>query len=463
MKHPLDDSSVESFFIPGAKVYERFFNCPLDYQNPNTSSRIKIFVRHLVPPEKTIDSMKTMPFILYLQGGPGFECALPSNGSSGWIKVAFEKGYQVLLMDQRGTGLSCQISAESLSSQFKTDEEKAEYLSHFRADSIVRDCETIREQLTAGRSREEDRRIHLIGQSFGGFCITTYLSLFPKSVAKAYITGGVPPLVDTPDSVYRALYPYILSRNKTYYKKFPRDIERVRQIHRYLSTNTVTLPNGGTLSPRRFLQLGLFFGGSGGFDRIHTLVQSAHDDLERLGRISYRTLHYIQNTQDWDTNVLYAVLHEAIYCQNGQASGWAAERVLQEAPFNSLFEWRLDHLKEDQPIYFTGETIYPFMFDDYSELRPLKNVANLLAERPWQGRLYDVKVLNALEDVEVAASIYYDDMFVARELSEHTAAQINGIQSFITNEYAHNGLREDGERILSYMMKIASGEVAYNR
>jgi alpha-beta hydrolase superfamily lysophospholipase len=80
-------------------------------------------------------------------------------------------------MDQRGTGLSCQISAESLSSQFKTDEEKAEYLSHFRADNIVRDCETIREQLTAGRSREEDRRIHLIGQSFGGFCITTYLSL----------------------------------------------------------------------------------------------------------------------------------------------------------------------------------------------------------------------------------------------------------------------------------------------
>lgn len=83
MKHPLDDSSVESFFIPGAKVYERFFNCPLgnlvytqnrntywtflDYQNPNTSSRIKVFVRHLVPPEKTIDSMKTMPFILYLQ------------------------------------------------------------------------------------------------------------------------------------------------------------------------------------------------------------------------------------------------------------------------------------------------------------------------------------------------------------------------------------------------------------
>lgn len=27
--HPLDDSSVESFLIPGAKVFDRYFECPL--------------------------------------------------------------------------------------------------------------------------------------------------------------------------------------------------------------------------------------------------------------------------------------------------------------------------------------------------------------------------------------------------------------------------------------------------
>lgn len=27
--HPLDDSTVESFFIPGAKVFDRYFECPL--------------------------------------------------------------------------------------------------------------------------------------------------------------------------------------------------------------------------------------------------------------------------------------------------------------------------------------------------------------------------------------------------------------------------------------------------
>lgn len=31
--HALDDPSVESYFIPGAKVFDRFFNCPLGILN----------------------------------------------------------------------------------------------------------------------------------------------------------------------------------------------------------------------------------------------------------------------------------------------------------------------------------------------------------------------------------------------------------------------------------------------
>lgn len=33
----------------------------------------------------------------------------------------------------------------------------------------------------------------------------------------------------------------------------------------------------------------------------------------------------------------------------------------------------------------------------------------------------------------------------------------------ILNLFLFSGLREDGERILTYLMKLASGEVAYNR
>lgn len=33
--HPLDDPTVESFFIPGAKVFDRYFECPLGNNNNN--------------------------------------------------------------------------------------------------------------------------------------------------------------------------------------------------------------------------------------------------------------------------------------------------------------------------------------------------------------------------------------------------------------------------------------------
>ncbi len=113
---------------------------------------------------------------------------MPGSGTAGWIKVAFEKGYQVLLIDQRGTGLSSQISAESLDELFKTDEEKASYLTHFRADSIVKDCEVVRKELTKDRSKEDEQRITLLGQSFGCFCITTYLSLLSHLKSMLYVS-----------------------------------------------------------------------------------------------------------------------------------------------------------------------------------------------------------------------------------------------------------------------------------
>lgn len=88
--------------------------CILDYSDPE-SPKITVFARHLVPVGKEAQ-MKTMPFFLYLQvnrvgwwwiqcygiliwcakGGPGFEVSLPSDGNSGWIKTAFDNGYQVL-------------------------------------------------------------------------------------------------------------------------------------------------------------------------------------------------------------------------------------------------------------------------------------------------------------------------------------------------------------------------------
>lgn len=101
-------------------------------------------------------------------------------------------------------------------------------MKNFRADNIVRDCEAIRRCLTADYP-EEKRKWSVIGQSFGGFCAETYLSMLyvlhkvifhgtfalilllltmksPDALTEAFLCGGLPPLVEGPDPVYVRTY-----------------------------------------------------------------------------------------------------------------------------------------------------------------------------------------------------------------------------------------------------------------
>ena len=72
------------------------------------------------------------------------------------------------------------------------------------------------------------------------------------------------------------------------------------------------------------------------------------------------------------------------------------------------------------------------------------------------GALYDADVL-ADNEVPAAAAIYAEDMYVERSFSEETASQIRGIRTWVTNEYDHNGIRVDGERILGRLLEMARG------
>lgn len=42
----------------------------------------------------------------------------------------------------------------------------------------------------------------------------------------------------------------------------------------------------------------------------------------------------------------------------------------------------------DRPVLFTGEMVFPWMFDDFAYLRPFKEAANLLAAKQDWGQLY---------------------------------------------------------------------------
>jgi pimeloyl-ACP methyl ester carboxylesterase len=409
------------------------FDAPLNYADP-TGATISIFAREVVSLENVGKS--DLPWLLFLQGGPGFQAPRP-EGLSGWLKRA-AKEYRVLLVDQRGTGLSTAVT-EQLPSLYPTAPLQFKYLQHFRADNIVRDCELIRKSLCHGK------KVTLLGQSFGGFCSTTYLSMAPEGLSGAILTGGLPPLVDDADEVYRQTYRELIKKNQLFYKRYPEDVEKVARIVEHLQKNAVFLPTGEPLTVERFLQLGLNFGfnsSGGSMNTVHYLLESAFDSSND-SILSYSFLRDVESQLHFNTNPIYALLHEAIYCQ-GRASNWSAARLVSE-----FDEFR----KDSMPIFFSGEMIYPWMFEEYTCLRPFKEVAELLASYSQWPPLYDCDRLKN-NDVPCVGTIYCNDMYVARQLAEQTASAIRGMKVWITNEYEHDGLRQDGEVLLDRLLQM---------
>lgn len=261
----------------------------------STAGDIDVFCRVVTHRNKEGDH--SLPYLLFLQGGPGFEAPRPLE-SCGWIKHATNY-FRVVLMvsgggdppsvstpgkgenrvkggwggkagegfrtgaaflscleverqkrssegtqagggvcarrgtgaaasdwsgpgcrpqDQRGTGLSTAVTADNIV-QHGSPEEQASYLSFFRcslgragrgagrlcrrvpcaarnlllaawmlcrSDSIVADAEIIRSVLVP--STNHDGRWTILGQSFGGFCCVSYLSVAPESAS----VGRVP-------------------------------------------------------------------------------------------------------------------------------------------------------------------------------------------------------------------------------------------------------------------------------
>jgi pimeloyl-ACP methyl ester carboxylesterase len=308
-----------------------------------------------------------------------------------------------------------------------TPVQQAAYLSHFRADSIVQDAELIRQELGLAQWS-------VLGQSFGGFCVTAYLSRAPKGLREAFITGGLPPLGLHIDEVYGRTYPRVLERNRRYYDRYPEDRARVREVHRLIEDEGLTLPSGDRLTSRRFQQLGLLLGMSDGAEKLHYLLELAPD--------SPAFLHDVEAALPFARNPIFCVLHESCYA-DGCSTRWSAER-LRPAEFDAV-------------ELFTGEHVFSWMLEDYGALGPLRKASQLLAEREWPS-LYDPDQL-ARNDVPVAAAIYPDDMYVDRVLSEETAARIRGLRVWLTNEYQHDGLRVDGERILDRLIDLARGRL----
>lgn len=422
--------------IPGFALTDHFFRVPLDHSTP-TGEQITLFAREVVAADK---QEANLPWLVFFQGGPGFPAPRPPFNSD-WLKRAAQE-YRVLLLDPRGTGMSTPVTTQTLT-RFPTAEAMVDYLKHFRADSIVRDAEWIRHHWLGGL------KWSVLGQSFGGFCVVHYLSAAPEGLKEAIITGGLPPIHHTAEEVYRVTYRRVIEKNRRYLERYPDDAQRASDVVNYLSDHQVNLPTGDWLSPRRFQQLGMGFGASDGFEHVHYMLEDAFVETATGPELSYGFLRELENSQAFDTNPIYALLHEACYCEQ-TSSSWAAERVRAEFP---EFQW-----ERGKPLFFTGEMIYPWMFDEFQQLRPLKEAAHILAEFEGWPSLYDAEILRSNE-VPVVAAVYYDDMYVDRGFSEETAQMIKGLRVWVTNEYEHNALRSDGEVVLGRLFDMLHGRI----
>ncbi|MDX3853487.1 alpha/beta fold hydrolase [Streptomyces sp. AK02-01A] len=432
---------MTSYRQPGVVLTDHRFTVPLDHGEPS-GERIELYAREVVDGAK---ADADLPWLVYLEGGPGFG-ARRFVGRQAWLGRALQE-FRVLLLDQRGTGLSTPANRQTLPLR-GGPRQQAEYLAHFRADSIVRDCEAIRPQLTGGAPWT------VLGQSFGGFCATRYLSTAPEGLRTVLITGGLPSLDATADEVYRAAYPRIARKVEAHYARYPQDIGRARRIAEHLAEHSTVLPTGYTLTPEAFQSLGSMLGAGDGSHQLHYLLENAFVRTAGGRALSDAFQEGVASALSYAGHPLYAVLHEAIYAQDNRSTSWAAERVRAEfARFDAD-----KTLAGEGPLYFTGESVHPWHFDSDPALRPLRETAEILAARTDWPQLYDAGRL-AANEVPVAAAVYHDDMYVDTEHSLRTARAIRGLRTWVTDEYEHDGVRAGGPRVLDRLLALARDEL----
>ncbi|MEV4442468.1 alpha/beta fold hydrolase [Streptomyces sp. NPDC049577] len=427
---------------PGLVLTDHFFDVPLDHTAPDGES-IRLYAREIVAAGRVRDDL---PWLVYLQGGPGFPAGRPI-GRENWLDRALEE-YRVLLLDQRGTGRSTPANRQTLPLR-GTPAEQAAYLAHFRADSIVRDCEHIRHRLTGGRPWT------VLGQSFGGFCAVTYLSYAPEGLAEVIVTGGLPSLHAGADTVYRAAYPRMERKTLGHYARYPGDEAAALRIAEHLADRKPgeeeVLPDGSLLTVEAFQQLGIVLGTGDGSHRLHYLLEDAFVDTVAGPRLSDAFTEQVAAVLSRAGSPLYTVLHEAIYAQDGRPTHWSAERVRAEFPqFDCRFE-------PGGRFLFTGETVHPWMLRTQPALRPLRETAELLAAREGWTPLYDPERL-ARNTVPVAAVVYHDDLYVDAGHSLETARAIAGLRTWVTDEYEHDGLRASGRTVLDRLLRLVRDE-----
>jgi pimeloyl-ACP methyl ester carboxylesterase len=418
------------YTIPGVHVRDHEITVPLDWDSPDDGS-ITVFSRELVAAYRRHEDL---PLIVYLQGGPGGKGPRPVDGS-GWIGVLLER-YRVVLLDQRGTGRSSRIDGARMAA-FESGEAGAAFLACFRADSIVRDAEHLRETDFGGR------RWATIGQSYGGWLTLTYLSMSPEALTACLVMGGLASLHPSAAEVYRRTFPRMLAKNRAFERRYPGDTAALARLADLLGAEDVRLPDGDRLTVPRLQFLGNAFGMQHGFESVHWLLDEAFAGSGEGPSDTF--LAQVQAATDFADNPLWAALQESLYGDpESGATAWAADAELARHP---------EFASASRPLRLTGEAMFRWMFDDIRILRPFAPAADALAERTDWSPIFDRTRL-AANEVPVAAAVYFDDLYVDSGLQLETAASVGNLQAWVTDEWEHDGVAASGDAVVRHLLRL---------
>lgn len=385
-------------------VQDHTITVPLVWDQPADARTIEVTASVI-----SREDGERLPYLVYLQGGPGHEAPVAFHAPTGpmWLDAAL-RHYRVVMLDQRGTGRSTPVGDGDLA---RGTDALVEHLTHLRADSIVRDCEAMREHLGGSEW-------NVLGQSFGGFTTVAYLSTHAASLDTVYFTGGLTAVGRHPDEVYSLTYDKMRAASLAYYRRFPEHRDRMRRLADLAAAGRVELPTGEVVSVSRLRSLGMLLGTNDGWQTLWSVLQ------QDAGTNAFR--HDLAAALPFSArNPLYYVIHESSFA-DGHATDWSAERVEPED-------------FADDPTLLTGEHVRREWLDTVPGLRPWREVALRTAEVEWP-RLYDAKALQA-SGARGAAAVYVGDVYVPLEFSLETAALLPEVRTFVTSEFEHNGLR----------------------
>ena len=334
--------------------------CPARSRRPD-GERITVFAREVADPDG-----RDRPFLVFLQGGPGFEAPRPAGAARrpGWIDRALQRLPRAAARPARHRAL------DARSARCRADARGAGGVP----DALPRRRDRPRRRADP-RASSGVERWSVLGQSFGGFCVA-HVPL-PGSRGPARGVHHRRAAADRPPGR----------------RSLPRDVRaRARPQPALLRALSGRSRRGCASSaagstPRTSGSRAATASPAAASARSATCWAWATAPSTCTTCSSCRPTRPPSSTTssgraEFARNPLYAALHEACYA-DGCATRWSAERLLPGA-------------YDEQPELFTGEHVFPWMFEDFSALAPLREAAEILAEHEWP-RLYDADRLRANE------------------------------------------------------------------